>query len=177
MPLAAVAAILHEWNHLLAVQYRLSGPRPIALVESASQLQIDEDDPWLAEGFAEWATDEVLRPAGASAGLLRFTQAEKRLGIGDSDPTDPHLLGYRLVRGAARAQRAPAFREMLIRNLHNPDAFARAAGLATGTNGRVITLQRPPTAIVIPEVTFTWVEGTIFDLSRRLISPNTRSEH
>ena len=176
VPLAAVAAFLHEWNHLLAAQQRLSGPRPVALIQGTGQLQIREEDPWLAEGFAEWATDEVLRPAGASAGYLRFTQSEKRLGIADTDPNDPHVLGYRLVVGAA-ARHAPMFRQQVVKNLHDITGFAHAVGLPAAGQGRVITLQRPPTAIVIPEVTFTWVEGSIFDVSRRLVIPNTRSEH
>ncbi len=176
MPLAAVAAFLHEWNHLLAAQHRLSGAHPAAVV-SASQLQIREEDPWLAEGFAEWATDEVLRPAGASAAFLRFTQAEKRLGIATASPNDPHALGFRLVRGVASTHRAPILRDLLVQNLHDLGGFARAVGLPANGTGNAITLQRPPTAIVIPEVTFTWDEGTTFDLSRRLVIPNIRSEH
>lgn len=177
MPLAAVAVFLHEWNHLLAAQRRLSGPHPVALIQSSWQLQLREEDPWLAEGFAEWATDEVLRPAGASAGYLRFTQAEKRLGIADGDPNDPHFLGYRLVRSMARTHRASALRDLLVPNLHDLGGFARALALPGNGHGRAITLQRPATAVVIPEVTFTWDEGTAFDLSRRLVIPNTRSEH
>ena len=177
MPLAAVAVFLHEWNHLIAAQRRLAGLHPAAVVPSTTQLQLREEDPWLAEGFAEWATDEVLRPAGASAALLRFTQSEKRLGIAASDPEDPHFLGFRLVRAVSRTHRPAVLRELLVTNLHDLNAFARSAGLSAAGAARVVTLQRPATAIVIPEVTFTWVEGTAFDLSRRLVIPNTRSEH
>ncbi len=177
MPLAAVATFLHEWNHLLAAQRRLAGMHPVAVVQSASQLQLREEDPWLAEGFAEWATDEVLRPAGASAAFLRLTQAEKRLGISTASPNDPHVLGFRLVRGVASTHRAPMLRELLVQNLHDLAGFAHAAGLPAGDKGNAITLQRPATAIVIPEVTFTWDEGTTLDLSRRLVIPNIRSEH
>ena len=176
-PLAAVAAFLHEWNHLLASQRRLAGTHPIAVISTKTQLQLRDDDPWLAEGFAEWATEEVLRPAGASAAFLRMTQAEKRLGIAESDPDDPHVLGYRIVRAAALTNRAPALRDLAVRYLHDLDAFSRAAGLATGGPGRSITLPRPATAVVIPEVTFTWVEGSVLDLSRRLLIPNIRPEH
>ena len=177
MPLAAVAAFLHEWNHLIAAERRLSGSHPVALVQSSWQLQLREEDPWLAEGFAEWATEEVLRPAGESAGFLRFTQSEKRLGIADADPNDPHVLGLRLVRGVARTHRAPVLRDLLVLHLHDLAGFARALTLPGNREGPAIVLQRPPTAAVIPEVTFTWDEGTAFDLSRRLVIPNTRSEH
>jgi len=74
-PIAAVAAFLHEWNHLIAAQRRLAGAHPVALLQSSWQLQLREEDPWLSEGFAEWATEEVLRPAGKSASFLRLTQA------------------------------------------------------------------------------------------------------
>jgi hypothetical protein len=174
MPLAAVATFLHEWNHLLAAQHRLAGAHPAAIVASAWQLQVREEDPWLAEGFAEWATEEVLRPAGASAGFLRFTQAEKRLVI--TDPDDPHVLGYRLIRAVAHGHPTPAFRDRLVQDLHDPDAFARAMLLPGRGAGRMIVLQRPPTAVVIPEVTFSWTDGSILDWSRRLVIPNTRSE-
>ncbi|MES1259904.1 MAG: hypothetical protein ABUL71_04850, partial [Gemmatimonadota bacterium] len=176
-PIAAVAAFLHEWNHLIAAQQRLSGPHPVALLQSSWQLQLHEEDPWLAEGFAEWATDEVLRPAGVSAAFLRVTQAEKRLGIAESDPNDPHVLGYRLVRGMAHGRRAAAFRDLLVGSLHDLGGLARAVGLGGVGRGPMIMLQRPATAVVIPEVTFTWDEGTATDLSRRLVIPNTRSEH
>lgn len=177
MPLAAVAAFLHEWNHLIATQRRLTGAHPVAVVPATWQLQLREEDPWLAEGFAEWATDEVLRRAGGSAAFLRFTQVEKRLGIAQADPDDPHVLGLRLVRAAAGRRPVTALRNLLVNNLHELGGFARAAGLPAAGRSRVIMLQRPATAIVIPEVTFTWVEGTAFDLSRRLVLPNTRSEH
>jgi hypothetical protein len=147
------------------------------VVESSWQLKLREEDPWLAEGFAEWATDEVLRSAGVSAGFLRFTQAEKRLGIAAAEPNDPHVLGLRLVRSAARSRRAPAVRDLLLQHLHELDGFARAVGWPASGSGRAITLQRPPTAVVIPEVTFTWKDGTALDWSRRLVIPNTRSEH
>jgi len=87
------------------------------------------------------------------------------------------MLGYRLVRGMARGRPTATFRDLLVRSLHDIGAVARAAGMGGSSGGRAITLQRPATAVVIPEVTFTWDEGTVIDLSRRLVIPNTRSEH
>ena len=178
MPLVAVVTFLHEWHHLIASQRRLAGDHPAALIGSSAQLHLREADPWLGEGFAEWATEETLRPAGESAALLRFTQAEKRLGIGMRDLNDPHLLGFRLVRAAgARASRA-AFRDRLVPDLHDPRVRWPARLHLDGVSRTPpLRLDRPANAAVIPEVTFTWDEGLAFDISRRLVIVNTRSEH
>jgi hypothetical protein len=177
MPIVAVAAFLHEWHHLIATQRRLSGPHPAGLLDAGAQLQLLEADPWLGEGFAEWATDETLRPAGASAALLRFTQAEKRLGIGAQDADDPHLLGYRLVLAASGHGTRAESRDRLVRTLHDPLLLARELRLNTPGRTPARTLNRPANAAVIPEVTFTWDDGLAFGISRRLFIPTTRPEH
>jgi hypothetical protein len=176
-PIAAVATFIHEWHHLIAAERRLNGSHPPALVDRGFEVQLVEDDPWLAEGFAEWATDESLRPAGASAALLRLGEAEKRLAIADRDPDDPHALGYRLVRALAAGRPAAPLRDVLVANLQSLAGVARRAGVATAGKAAALTLHRPPNAAVIPEITFTWGDGVAYDLSRRLVLPNTRSEH
>ncbi len=178
-PFAAVATIVHEWHHLLAAQRRLAGAHPPALVDGPVQLRLLEDDPWIAEGFAEWATEETLRPAGASAALLNFSQAEKRLAIAERNAEDPHAIGYGLVRGAAAGRSTSAVRDLLVASLHDLGLVARRLKLSAPTAGRRpdVILHRPANAAVIPGITFTWDEGTVFDLSRRLVIPNTRSEH
>jgi hypothetical protein len=177
MPVVAVAVFIHEWHHLIAARLRLQGPRPVALVDDGTQLRLRELDPWLAEGFAEWATGETLRSVRAGADLLLFTQAEKRLAMASRDSTDPHLLGYRLVRAAATRASVPALRDHLVGALH--DARLLSGALRLSGSGRVpaLTLNRPPNASVIPEVTFTWDDGLAYDMSRRLVVPNTRTEH
>ena len=142
---------------------RLAGPHPVAVLTSPWQLQLREENPWLAEGFAEWATEALLRPAGASAAWLRFDQAEKHLASRTA------IRAIRTcwdtsVRSVAHARSDAALRDLLVATLHDLAAFGHAAGLPRAA-GAAITLQRPPTAIVIPEVSFTWVEGTAFDLS------------
>jgi len=178
-PFAAVATIVHEWHHLIAAQRRLAGAHPAALVDGPVQLRLLEDDPWVAEGLAEWATEETLRPAGASAALLNFTQTEKRLAIAERNAEDPHAMGYRLVRGAAAGRGTSSVRDLLVASLHDLGLVARRLNLPAPTAGRRpdIILHRPANAAVIPGITFTWDEGTVFDLSRRLVIPNTRSEH
>ncbi|HEY3933366.1 MAG TPA: hypothetical protein VGL65_01980 [Gemmatimonadales bacterium] len=177
MPIAAAAIVLHEWNHLVAEQRRVDGAHPPAIVESASQVELREADPWLGEGFAEWATDEVLQPAGASAALLRLTQAEKRLAIAVGNADDPHFLGYRLVRAAATGRTRALVRDQLVRHLDSPQAAAIALHLAGRAGTRPLILDRPANASVIPEISFTWDDGAVLDLTRRLIIPNSRLEH
>lgn len=178
-PFAAIATIVHEWHHLIAAERRLTGAHPPALVEGPVQLRLLEDDPWLAEGLAEWATEETLRPAAVAAALLRFTQSEKRLAIAERNPEDPHVIGYRLVRALATGRRAPAVRDLLVAGLHDIGLVARRLTWSTGTLGQqsAIVLHRPANLAVIPGITFTWDEGTVFELSRRLVIPNTRAEH
>jgi hypothetical protein len=177
MPIVAIAVFLHEWNHLIAAQRRLQGVHPVALVDHRSELQLRELDPWLAEGFAEWATEETLRPARSAAALLLLTQAEKRLAVATGDSSDPHILGYRMVRAAAARYAPAALRDRLVSDLHDPVSLARALHLAGASRTPPLTLRRPPNASVIPEVTFTWDDGTAFDMSRRLVIPDTRPEH
>jgi hypothetical protein len=175
-PLAAVVTFLHEWNHLIAEERRLVGAHPPAVIAGPVQLQLREENPWLSEGFAEWATDQVLRPAGASAGFLRFTQAEKRLGIAIGTPHDPHALGAALVRAAAtRLPQPGALRDLLVTHLDDLGAVATAIGFLSQRRTD-LTLTRPATAVVIPEVTFTWDEGAASGLSRRLVIFTPRSE-
>ena len=178
-PFAAVATIVHEWHHLIAAQRRLAGAHPPALVDGPVQLRLLEDDPWITEGFAEWATEETFRPAGPSAALLKFTQAEKRLAIAERNAEDPHAIGYELVRAAAAGRSTSSVRDLLVASLHDLGLVARRLNLPAAKSVRRsdITLHRPANAAVIPGITFTWDEGTVFDLSRRLVIPNTRSEH
>jgi hypothetical protein len=176
-PIVAVAVFLHEWHHLVAARRRLQGPHPVALVDDGTQLRLRELDPWLAEGFAEWATEETLRPVRSTVPLLLFTQAEKRLAGSTRDSTDPHLLGYRLVRAAAKQAPVPALRDRLVAMLHDATLLARTLRFSGASTTPPLTLSRPPNASVIPEVTFTWDDGLAFDMSRRLVIPNTRPEH
>jgi hypothetical protein len=177
MPVVAVAVFLHEWHHLVAARRRLQGPRPAALADDGTELRLRELDPWLAEGFAEWATEETLRPARSMVPFLLFTQAEKRLAGSTRDSTDPHLLGYRLVRAAAKQAPVRALRDRLVATLHDANLLDRTLHLSGASATPSLTLNRPPNASVIPEVTFTWDDGLAFDLSRRLVIPNIRPEH
>ncbi|MEO5826153.1 MAG: hypothetical protein ABIR59_09725 [Gemmatimonadales bacterium] len=176
MPVLAVATLVHEWQHLLFEGGRLEGAG-WGIVESGRELRILDSDPWLGEGAAEWATETALAPVHRGMPMLAFMEAEKRSGIALASDDDPHVLGYLLVRALVeRADNVVQVRDRLLRHLHDPAALAAAFGWPRPDGAATITLARPVTRAVIPEITFTWDEGVAELVQRRLIVPDTRKE-
>lgn len=169
MPIYAVGTVVHEWQHLLFEAARLTTPGTPGVRVADWGLRLVEADPWLGEGAAEWATEQVLAPARAMTPLFALVEAEKRLAIGRGLPDDTHVLGYLLVRAAVNRTESPAaLRRLLVARLHDPVGFAAAIGLSGPATVRT---PRPRTLVVIPEVTFT-VDGGVADhAERRLIVP------
>lgn len=176
-PLLAVATLVHEWQHLILADRRLRGRAP-GVRENADQVQLLEDNAWLAEGAAEWATDEILAPAAQGAPIVLAIGASRRLAIEALTRDDPHALGYRLVRAAAtRAGRPRLVRDRLTAWLHDLGGFARVSGLAGKGNAPPLVLVRPVNAAVIPEVTFVLDGGAALDVHRRLRVSLSPLEH
>ncbi len=173
-PLFAVTTIIHEWQHLLfaAERQRLLGVRVGPL-----GVRLYDEDPWLNEGAAEWATDAILRGAGSRGGLLRLVDAAKRRAAERQADDSPHAIGYRLVRAAAQVTAPARLREQLARGMHDPGALARAIGLAGATGAAALRFHRPLNASVIPGFTFTWDAGFADDLRRVLWIPSLPSEY
>ena len=170
MPLLAVATVIHEWHHVLASAARLEG-RGAAVEVGHDVLRLREDDPWLAEGFAEWATEESLRPVRTSLPLLTLVDFEKRMTLHDGMSEDPHAMGYRLVRAAAARLPRATRRDALVARLHDAGAVARLARFADSPQGTPLLLRRPVTAAIVPEITFTWDAGVADQPLRRLLLP------
>ncbi len=170
MPLLAVATVIHEWHHVLASAARLDG-RGDGLRLGGGVLRLRDEDPWLAEGFAEWATEETLRPARASLPLLSLVDHEKRMALFGGLSDDPHALGYRLLRAATPRLPAASRRDAVVARLHDPSALARLAGFPAGGAKAPMLLRRPATAAVVPEITFTWDAGVADLVTRRLLLP------
>ncbi len=175
-PLAAVAIIIHEWQHLLTAQRRFAGAHPVALHDDGAQIRLRDENPWLAEGLAEWATDQVLRPAGRPGAWLRYTQAVKRNALAESSADDPHLLGYQLVAALAAHVATNQARDRLVADLHDPAALARAFGVAGSRRGRARFIARAPTATVVPEVSFRWNGFDVANVAHRLLISPPRPE-
>ncbi len=169
MPVFAVGTVVHEWQHLLFEAARLSGPGTPGVRDAEWGLRLVEADPWLGEGAAEWATEQVLAPASQMTPLFALIEAEKRLAIGRGLPDDTHVLGYLLVRAAMnRVGSRDELRRLLVARLHDPVGLAATIGLAGPATVRI---PRPQTLVVIPEVTFTIDGGVADGTVRRLIVP------
>lgn len=169
MPIFAVGTVVHEWQHLLFEAARMAEPASPAIRSADWGVRLVEADPWLGEGAAEWATERVFAPALDSTPLFALLEAEKRLSIGAGLPDDTHVLGYLLVRAAMnRVDDAAALRRLLVAELHDPVALAVAIGLGGPATRRI---PRPPTLVIIPEVTFTFDGGIADGAVRRVIVP------
>ena len=168
----------YEWHHLIAAQHRLSGLHPAAPPTKRRKVRLLEDDPWLAEGFAGSGDRSHARPGRADWGAAAV-QSRRRSAWRSprADPDDPHAFGYRLVRGISTARPAASLRDLLVANLHSLPAVAHLTGVDGKGAVQLVTLHRPANAAVIPAITFTWDDGSIFDMTRRLVLPNIRPEH
>ncbi|HET7604028.1 MAG TPA: hypothetical protein VFK36_13470 [Gemmatimonadales bacterium] len=159
MPLLALAAALHEWEHL-AFEYhrRLRDARDTSVV-----VTLRGADPYVAEGVAEWRTDQLLSPLAGRFPLLLAGEAEKRTRLA-ADATEPHALGYLLVRALAAVVPDPAARlQLLLAAADEPagvtsrqavaaawSRYRSSADLIYGGAGR---------RALIPETTFTIEDG------------------
>jgi|CXWL01.1.fsa_nt_gi hypothetical protein len=176
LPLLAVATVIHEWHHVLAATTRLDR-NAVALREEGGVVRLLEDDPWLAEGFAEWATEVTLGPARQAAPLLLLLDAEKRMALWGGMSEEPHALGYRLMRAAAVRLPLATRRSSFVSRLDSPAAVARLASFPAGRRGAPLLLRRPVTAAVVPEITLTWDAGVADAVTRRLLLPPFPPEH
>jgi hypothetical protein len=120
-------------------------------------------DPYVAEGVAEWRTDQLLRPLAERFPLLLAGEAEKRTRLA-ADATEPHALGYLMVRALAAVVPDPAARvQRLLTAADDPASvtsgqpvpaawsrYASSPDLAYGGSGR---------RALIPQTTFTVEDG------------------
>lgn len=174
LPVFAVGTVVHEWQHLLFSAARLSDSTTGAWRSHPWGVRLNDGDPWLVEGAAEWATEQIFAPAHATMPFFHFIEAEKRLALGAERPDDTHVLGYLLVQALAhRAETRERTRALLIRYLAEPMALAEAIGLAGPVSEPTV---RPNTLMIIPELTFIPDGGVMRDLTRRLLVPDSTLE-
>jgi hypothetical protein len=159
MPLLALAAAVHEWEHL-AFEYhrRLRDTR-----DTSAVVTLRGADPYVAEGMAEWRTDQLLSPLAERFPLLLAGEAEKRTRL-SADTTEAHALGYLLVRALAAIVPDPVARvQLLLAAADDPAsvtsdhvvasawaAYHSSPDLSYGGTGR---------RALIPETTFTVEDG------------------
>ncbi len=159
-PLFAVATALHEWQHLLMERHRLSLAAGGALRDDATGLRYVASDLFLAEGFAEWATERLLAPVLRQTPMLGVGDALKLAVLEAQDAADPHVLGLQLMRVLAAALGTPEALRTLV--LAHADAPAEVAAAVPGwrdatTPDRVVPARGQRR--LAPETIFTVEDG------------------
>lgn len=98
-PLFAVGTMVHEWEHILHERARRAVPPPGGPVRvRGEEATLVGPNVYLAEGLAEWEARRALAPVVGRFPLVAVGEAEKLAMMARSRPTDPHLLGYLMVR-------------------------------------------------------------------------------
>ncbi len=179
MPLLAVGAVVHEWQHLL-FQRRILAAVPL---DGDGPAVLPGVDPFVVEGLAEWRAEEILAPFVAREPLLGVAEAEKRARLARARRDDQHVLGYELVRSLSSALGGDdsVVVGLLARAAVPPGAATvladprvrRAWSAFLTTPDRVI--QAPSRRALVPELTFT-IEDDYPDLVRtRVVAPPENS--
>ncbi|HEX6645305.1 MAG TPA: hypothetical protein VF037_11545 [Gemmatimonadales bacterium] len=173
VPLLALGAVIHEWQHLLEERRRrttLAGGKGEVLV-------IPAIDPFIAEGAAERRTEHLLAPFLERFPLLGLSEVEKRARLAARSADEHHVLGYALVRALEEAVPDIARREaILIRAGDDLAAAADDGELARAWRKHrgtaPLRLDAPSRRVLVPETTFT-VEDRFPDvLEVRVLTPD-----
>lgn len=159
VPLLALGAALHEWQHLAFERVR----RLRMARDTSDIVALHAPNAWVAEGVAEWRTGRVLRQLAGRFPLLAMGEHEKRLRIARGNPDEPHVLGYLLIDALAAAMPDESARlELLVRASDDPAMVmqpelaetwrkhASAPDLELGFRG---------SRALVPEMTFTVEDG------------------
>lgn len=155
-PVLALGTLIHEWQHILGERTRRADRSSGAYRLVADEVTIAPLDPFVAEGFAEWQTEEILANVLVDFPLVGFGEAEKRISLPQNDP---HQLGYLLVRTLARTLGEPrATRSLVLRAASNPalvpgDPRIRRAWAAYRGPDRTMARRGEP--VLIPQSVFT----------------------
>ncbi|HEU4829361.1 MAG TPA: hypothetical protein VFT04_09200 [Gemmatimonadales bacterium] len=172
VPLLALGAVVHEWEHLLEERRRR-----LTLANGAGEMIVlPAIDPFIAEGAAERSTELLLAPLVARFPLLGMAEAEKRTRLAATSRNEQHVLGYAMIRALEEAVADPARREVLVEIAgDDPAAAARAPELAAAwrRHARVpdLRLDAPSRRVLVPETTFT-VEDRYPDvIATRIVTP------
>jgi hypothetical protein len=155
-PLLALGTLIHEWQHILHERARQREPAAGTFRPQGDQLRVTQLDPFLAEGLAEWLTEEMLAPVNLQFPLLLFGEAEKRASLSNDDP---HQLGYIMVQSLARALGDPrATLDLLVRSGNDPAlilADRRVSRAWSRYSAPDRLLQRRGDRVLLPQVVFT----------------------
>lgn len=160
VPLLALGAALHEWQHLAFERVR----RLRMARDTGTIVALHAPNSWVAEGVAEWRTGRVLRQLAARFPLLAMGEHEKRLRIERGNSDEPHVLGYLLVDALAAAMPGDGARlELLVAASDDPAVVMRTPGLVDAWDRYAtapdLELGSRGSRAVVPEMTFTVEDG------------------
>ena len=171
VPLLALGAVVHEWQHLIVEQRRMSA---LAGGDTA-MVTLPAADPFIAEGIAEWRAERIMAPLSDRFPLLGLGEPEKRARLAATRPDDQHLLGYAMIRALRDAVPDDArFDALLFAALNDPAAAAadpavtRAWARHAGSDHVVAA---PSRRLLVPETTFTVEDGFPDLLGMRILAP------
>jgi hypothetical protein len=176
MPLLALSAIVHEWQHLLFHRIQLEMSASSRDRGNPLQVELPGVQPYLAEGFAEWSAERILAPLADRWPLLSLGELEKRADMVQRDTDDQHALGYALVQALAMHLPDPTqVTSLLLRHAEQPSrilahpSIRKAWSKYRGAPDRA--LPGPTYGTLIPEVTFTIEDGFPDVLTTRIHAP------
>jgi hypothetical protein len=176
MPLLALSAIVHEWQHLLFHRIQLEMSARSMDSENPLQVELPGVQPYLAEGFAEWSAERILAPLAERWPLLSLGELEKRADMVQRGTDDQHALGYALVQALAIPLPDPSqATSLLLRHAEQPSrilahpSIRKAWSKYRGAPDRA--LPGPTYGTLIPEVTFTIEDGFPDVLTTRIHVP------
>jgi hypothetical protein len=176
MPLLALGAVVHEWQHLLFRRRQLQAFAERTGHPGSSTVELPGTQPYVAEGFAEWSAERILAPVVARWPLLSLSELEKRAGLARTGGDEQHAMGYALVRVmAAELRDAAVTTGLLLRHAERPSAILnepvlrRAWSKYRRAPDRVVTTAAH--RMLIPEVTFTIEDGFPDVIATRILVP------
>ena len=178
MPVLALSAIVHEWQHLLFHRAQLEMLAQSITGENLLQVELPGVQPYLAEGFAEWSAERILAPLAQRWPLLALGELEKRADMVQRGADEQHVLGYALVRALALQIQEPArVTALLIQHAEQPSRVLTHPGVrkawARYRRSPDRTLSGPAYGTLIPEVTFTIENGYPDVVTTRILVPGT----
>ena len=171
MPLLALGAVVHEWQHLAFERLRRLDLRP----GGGDVVTFPATDPFVAEGLAEWRAERLLAPLTERFPLLGLGEAEKRARLARTRADEQHVLGYAMVRALAGIVPDDARRLVLLLDAaEDPRAVTQAPEVRRAWarfGGPELVVSAPSRRVLIPETTFTIEDGFPDIIGTRIVVP------
>jgi hypothetical protein len=175
-PLLALGAVVHEWQHLQFRRRQLEAFVAGLPSHRAAIVELPWADPYLAEGFAEWSTEQILAPLVERWPLLSFAELQKRAGLALTGEDDQHTIGYALVKALGTAlEDRNVTTDLLLRHAEQPSRIMSHRAVRQAWRRFRLThpseVTTPAQRFLIPEVTFTIEDGFPDVVTSRILIP------